>query len=167
MSNLRRYYSAGQIYFVTSVTYKRMPILINHFEFLNSAMQRKLLERDADIIARVFLPDHFHMLIDPKENNLSDLMQSFKLSFSESLRKSNDDFKGRIWQLRFWDHVIRDERDLNTHLNYIHYNPVKHGLIDDPFEWKYSSLIEFYKNGMYTRDWGVNKSIDFEGEFGE
>jgi putative transposase len=144
-----------------------MPILIDHFELLNLAMQRKLLDRSANVIAWVVLPNHFHMLINPADKNLSVLMKSFKLSFSESLRKSNDEFRGRIWQLRFWDHIIRDERDLNMHVNYIHYNPVKHGLTDDPFEWKYSSLNEFYKKGLYQRDWGVNKKIDFGGEYGE
>ncbi len=94
-------------------------------------------------------------------------MKSLKLSFSKNLRKSDKRYIGRIWQLRFWDHVVRDERDLNMHLDYIHYNPVKHNLIDDPFEWKYSSLRDFYENGLYARDWGVHRKVIFDGEFGE
>jgi putative transposase len=51
---------------------------------------------------------------------------------------------GRIWQHRFWEHVIRGEKDLERHLNYIHFNPVKHGIVSDPFHYKYSSIVKFY-----------------------
>ena len=68
---------------------------------------------------------------------------------------------------RFWDHVIRDENDMNSHLDYIHYNPVKHGLVDDPFDWKDSSIHGYHRRGLYERDWGVSREIDFVGEFGE
>lgn len=75
--------------------------------------------------------------------------------------------KGKIWQNRFWDHIIRDQDDMNRHLDYIHYNPVKHGLVDDPFLYEYSSLNLFYKHGYYQRDWGVKEEPIIEGEFGE
>ncbi len=74
---------------------------------------------------------------------------------------------GKIWQRRFWDHVIRDQNDLNKHIDYIHYNPVKHGLIKSPFEWEYSSIHNFCAEGYYSLDWGVKDKPDMDGEYGE
>ena len=62
---------------------------------------------------------------------------------------------GRVWQNRFWERIIRDPKDLNNHLDYIHFNPVKHGLVDDPFEYTHSSLGNYFKKGSYSRDWRV------------
>ncbi|MDP2728820.1 MAG: transposase, partial [Dehalococcoidia bacterium] len=59
-----------------------------------------------------------------------------------------------IWQRRFWEHVIRDQTDFNRHCDYIHYNPVKHGLVNSPLEWKHSSFRKFVEKGLYRQDWG-------------
>ena len=59
-----------------------------------------------------------------------------------------------IWQRRFWEHVIRDQTDFNRHCDYIHYNPVKHGLVNSPLEWKHSSFGKFVEKGLYRQDWG-------------
>ena len=61
---------------------------------------------------------------------------------------------GGIWQRRFWEHMIRDEADLNVHRDYIHYNPVKHGLVDSPGKWEHSSFKAFLGKGFYAEDWG-------------
>jgi putative transposase len=74
---------------------------------------------------------------------------------------------GRVWQNRFWDHLIRDARDYDNHFHYIHYNPVKHGYVNDPFKHEYSSLHKYYKQGFYDRDWGVREEIEIKGDFGE
>ncbi len=81
------------------------------------------------------------------------------------LRKRLQQRAGRIWQYRYWDHVIRDQKDLNTHIDYIHYNPVKHALARNPFNWKYSSIAE-YKD-VYSNDWGVKEVVIDRGNFGE
>ena len=65
----------------------------------------------------------------------------------------------RLWQNRFWEHTIRDENDLNTHLNYIHYNPVKHGYAKSVKDWEYSSFHKFVKKGLYDINWGSNTDI--------
>jgi putative transposase len=75
--------------------------------------------------------------------------------------------EGMIWQRRFWEHLIRDEKDFNRHCDYIHYNPVKHGLIDDPKKWECSSILQFIEEGLYPQDWGDSVgeeilSMDFE-----
>ena len=89
------------------------------------------------------------------------------MTFSASLRSELGVRSGRVWQYRFWDHIIRDQIDLNKHIDYIHYNPVRHGLTTSPFDWKESSFDEYYKRGLYPDDWGVKEVIKFEGDFGE
>jgi len=91
-------------------------------------------------------------------------MHDFKLSFASLYRKKHNQNAGRVWQSRFWDHIIRNEKDLNNHIDYIHYNPVKHGLVKSPFEWKYSSIHEYKE--YYQTDWG-KKEFLFEGDYGE
>jgi putative transposase len=62
----------------------------------------------------------------------------------------------RLWQQRFWEHLIRDETDFNAHCDYIHYNPVKHGLAQSPSEWQHSTFDMFVRKGFYPADWGRN-----------
>jgi len=59
-----------------------------------------------------------------------------------------------LWQWRFWEHQIRGQEDFNRHCDYIHYNPVKHGLVDDPKKWEYSTLHRFIRHGLYEQEWG-------------
>jgi putative transposase len=88
------------------------------------------------------------------------------MSFSALWLKRLGQKSGRVWQNRFWDHIIRDEKDWNCHVEYIHYNPVRHGLVTSPFEWKQSSIHEFYKRGFYARDWGASEIV-ITSNFGE
>jgi len=60
-----------------------------------------------------------------------------------------------IWQRRFWEHRIRNEKDFNIHMDYIHYNPVKHGLVHSPKEWQYSSFVSYVNKGFYDINWGI------------
>jgi len=74
---------------------------------------------------------------------------------------------GRVWQNRFWDHIIRNQEDLNRHIDYIHFNPVKHGFVKSPFDWSHSSIHKYHAEGFYTRGWGLIDTLKFKGEFGE
>lgn len=167
MTNIRRYFTLGHLYFLTHVTHKRMPILTENADLLNSAINEVIAETPFEIIAFVIMPDHFHIIIDPKKSDVSSLFKRIKLKFSSNLRKIKNMKSGRIWQNRFWDHQIRNQEDLNTHIDYIHYNPVKHGLVKNPFVYKHSSLIEYHEQGIYQKDWGIKYDKIFEGEFGE
>ncbi len=167
MTNIRRYYKKGQIYFLTHVTYHRKSLLINNFGLLWQSIRSIQTEYPFKNIAWVVLPDHFHILIDPGKNNLSGIMRKIKLSFSVKFRNLNNIQKSRIWQNRFWDHIIRDENDMNRHIDYIHYNPVKHGYTYIPFEWKYSSFHDYVGGGYYSTDWGANKQIKLGDDYGE
>jgi putative transposase len=88
------------------------------------------------------------------------------MSFAALYRKRANLRSARVWQNRFWDHIIRDMDDRNRHLDYIHYNPVKHGHVSSPFEWEYSSIHDFRKQGFYASDWGV-LPISVGGDYGE
>jgi len=117
-----------------------------------------------ELIAWVILPEHFHLLINPEEQIISNIMQRIKLSFSVEYSKKHPHVN-RIWQRSFWDHIIRDEDDFYRHLNYIHLNPVKHGLVKNPFEYPHSSIMKF--KDYYADGWGVEDEDEPEGEFGE
>ena len=107
------------------------------------------------------------MIINPKDNSLSILLNKIKLSFSKKFRYLSGVNKERIWQSRFWDHVIRNQEDMNNHIDYIHYNPVKHGYVKSSFDWEHSSINEYFKQGYYSKDWAVMDEIKFEDDYGE
>jgi putative transposase len=71
-----------------------------------------------------------------------------------------------VWQRRFWEHQIRDERDLIQHVEYIHYNPVKHGLVKAPGEWEHSSFHRYVRKGFYDQEWGAEGTVSFEVSVG-
>ena len=65
-----------------------------------------------------------------------------------------------IWQRRFWEHQIRDEPDFAAHADYLHYNPVKHGLVARTVDWPHSTFHRFVERGVYSRDWGVSNAAN-------
>ncbi len=166
MTNIRRYFCEGNLCFLTHVTHNRIPILVDNCDLLHEAIESKL-KKPTFLLAWVVLPDHLHVIVDPGECDSSILMRQFKLSFSTRYRKRTGVREGRVWQYRFWDHQIRDERDLKRHLDYIHYNPVKHGLASSPFEWRLSSIHSFREQGHYDDDWEVIEKPEPDGGYGE
>jgi len=72
-----------------------------------------------------------------------------------------------VWQRRFWEHLIRDEADFQNHIEYIHYNPVKHGLVIAPSEWKNSSFHQYVEERIYPLDWGSSYNEPQMGDLGE
>ena len=165
MSKLLRHYAPGQVYFIASVTHQRKRILIDHFDLLWDSIIQTQQRTPFILIAWVVMPDHFHLLIDPADGNLSNTMRRIKLSFSSRFLKRKRLRSGKIWQSRFWDHIIRDENDWKHHLDYIHYNPVKHGLVQNPREWKYSSIHNY--DEVYSPDWGLKEAPIFDRSYGE
>jgi putative transposase len=96
---------------------------------------------------------------------MSDVMQSIKLRFTHRFKRNNGITENiTIWQRRFWDHIIRDESDLNRHLDYVHFNPLKHGYVEKPMDYPWSSFGELLKRGKYHPDWGcVHHPDSIEG----
>ena len=167
MSKLLRYFNPGQTYFITAVTFRRRSLLVEHVDLLKEAVGRVKRRVGFEILAWVVLPDHTHVIIDPMENNLAGIVRRLKLSFANLYFDRQGTHGGTVWQRRYWDHIIRDRQDMNRHIDYIHYNPVKHGLVSDPFAWRHSSLDRYCADGYYSRDWGVKERLTINGEFGE
>ncbi len=108
-------------------------------------------ETSFQMLGYVILDDHFHWLIKPKGADISKIMQSVKLRFT---RRLGAEKPKHSWQKRFWDHVIRDENDFQRHLDYIHYNPVKHGFAAAPADYEFSSFGFYLANDKYVINWG-------------
>lgn len=144
-----------------------MPLLIDNIDLWHKSVKFVKDIKQFELIAWVILPDHLHLMIDFGIGDLSYLMKRVKMKFSGLYRSKWKLKSGRIWQFRFWDHMIRDEDDFRNHLDYIHYNPVKHGLVVRPGDWEHSSFKEYFTQGYYAEDWGIKKPGEFDGSYGE
>jgi putative transposase len=124
------------------------------------------------IEAAVVLPDHLHAIctLPPGDADYSGRWRAIKARFSRALvgrgvpivRNRRGEYD--LWQRRFWEHLIRDDGDFARHVDYIHYNPVKHGLVADPFDWRWSSIHAFARRGIVSRGWC---GFDQDGTFGD
>jgi len=167
--NFRRYYIPGTAVFITQMVQYREPVFRDpKMVLLLREMLRNVKElHPFSMLGYVFLPDHFHFIVQPTgESNFSDIMHSLKPNFTKEFKKRiglSPSQSMKFWQKRFWDHVIRDDRDLENHLHYIHYNPVKHGYVSDPRDWRDSSYIEWEKRGLYPSifKWEEPKDISW------
>ena len=159
MPNYLRYYIPNSMVFITIVTEKRKPILIKNIDLLRKSI--KNVNKSFKIIAGCVLPEHIHIIIQPENiNDFSKIVFSIKYAFSKYLPKDDELCESKIkrkekgiWQRRFYDHIIRDDNDLNRHLDYIHYNPVKHGYVNAPKDWAYSSFKKFVEKNLYDKNW--------------
>ncbi|MFH1686802.1 MAG: transposase [bacterium] len=166
MSKLLRHFQPGHSCFVTSVTNQRRPLLVRNARSLARAVRRARRKSSFEVVAWVVLPDHFHMIIDVPNGDTSAIMRRIKLSFSGQYR-SEMGFVGPVWQHRYWDHIIRSQEDMNRHVDYIHYNPVKHGLAQAPREYRLSSFRRYCLRGQYDWAWRADENRFVEFEFGE
>jgi len=162
-----RLYEMGATYFFTVVTENRQPILIEHIDRLRAAFRLCLSRYPFEIEAIVVLPDHVHTLWKLPEGDaeFSKRWMVIKRKFSAGLpsgpvnaSKAKKREKG-IWQRRFWEHRIRDEKDWRRHVDYIHYNPVKHAYVNTPEDWPHSSYQDAVKKGWYRASVLCKKSI--------
>ena len=163
--NYRRAHIENSKIFITIVTSKRRPILIKNIDILRNSFKQTKEKIEFVIDAIVVLPDHLHMIIQPKENKTyPEIIKRIKVNFSLNIdttkidnyeesesRKSKSEKD--IWQRRYWEHTITDERDLCSLIDYIHYNPVKHGLVKQAKEWKYSTFEKYVKQKLYGENW--------------
>jgi len=158
MSNYRRAYEPNGSYFFTVVTHRRQAWLssIDNVRRLREAFMFVHTRRPFKLDAIVVLPDHLHCIWTmTRDPDFSIRWQMIKTHFSRFIPVSTSS-RGhkRVWQPRFWEHLIRDDRDYARHLDYIHFNPVKHGYVHRPCEWPHSSFGKFVRLGWYSRDWG-------------
>ena len=165
--NYKRLFIPNSLVFLTFVTQNRNDILIDNIALLKLSLFNTIKIYKYKLIAYTVQTNHIHCIIKPKNiSDYSNIIKSFKYSFSSNY-KNKFNTKIKIWQNRFWEHTIRDEQDFNTHLDYIHYNSIKHNNIL-PKDWKYSSFSKFVEMGLYEEDWcnfsdkNNIKSLNFE-----
>ncbi len=160
MSNYNRLYVEGGVYFFTLVTYQRKPLLCEKHILarLKAAFRYTIKKYPFRIIGLVILPDHLHCIWQLPNNDYNFSIRwkriKYYLSIGMQGEISNHRREKAIWQRRFWEHLIRDEDDLQRCLDYIHYNPVKHGLVEKPCDWQHSTFRHLVQKGYYDIDWG-------------
>lgn len=151
MSNYKRIFLEGYSYYLTIVTHKRNPILVENIELLRKSFRVSKQKYDYTIEAVVVMPDHFHMILIPKNaTDYPHIIRTIKQYFSkhcehkyyahieQSMSRHKEGYKP-IWQKKYYEHTIRDEKDFDEKLNYIYNNPIKHGYVDKIEDWEYSS----------------------------
>lgn len=161
MTNIRRYSSNGAPIFITAITANREPFLRSNEnkQLLLDVIREVKSEYGFVMLGYAILNDHFHFLINPKQADISKIMQSVKLRFTRRFNQQPMTVEKQsvsLWQRRFWDHIISDEDDFQRHLDYIHYNPVKHGIVQSAYEYQFSSFRVYIERDMYSPDWGVD-----------
>ncbi len=178
MVEYRRNLKLGGCYFFTQVTYERTAWLSAQWarRALRDGIEKVREESPFVIDAWVLLAEHLHCIWRLPEGD-ADYSTRWRLiktfvtkhrDVSWMLPRKNDSREKRreqtLWYRRFWEHTIRDDEDYRRHCDYIHYNPVRHGLCVAPKHWPYSSFHRFVKEGRYELDWGDNESPRcFEG----
>ena len=182
MTRYRRTRVGGGTYFFTVVTYRRRRFLTDDGPraWLRTAIEATRADHPFAIDAWVLLPDHLHCLwtLPAGDADYSTRWALIKRRFTQSAASTlqRDDWmsaskrkhrEGTVWQRRFYEHVIRDGRDFGAHMDYIHYNPVKHGLVARVADWPYSTFHRWVAEGVYPADWAEG-SADLQGaELGE
>lgn len=168
MPSYRRRRQAGGTLFFTLVTDGRRPLFAEPDlrTLLHSAIEKARTSRPFAIDAIVLLPDHLHLLmtLPPADDDDSTRLAHLKSEFTRSYlaaghaERSRSEYRQRtrrrsVWQPRFWEHLIRDADDRQNHLNYIHYNPVKHEQAVCPHAWPYSSFTRAVREKKYESNW--------------
>ncbi|MHC1725049.1 MAG: transposase [Syntrophobacteraceae bacterium] len=176
MTNYRRSRLPGATYFFTvTIAQRHLDLLVRYVQDLKAAFRDEHQRAPFVNVALVILPEHLHAIwrLPNGDSDYSQRRRRIKAGFSHALPlgervNSSCKMKGErgVWQRRFWEHTIRDEDDLKNHLDYIHYNPVKHGLVQRVSEWPHSTFHHYVQRGIYTVDWGGFKA-GLDGDFGE
>ncbi|HID83110.1 MAG TPA: transposase [Chromatiales bacterium] len=170
MSNYRRNRVPGGTYFFTvNLLERRKQILVDHIDALRTAIRKTRRKAPFHIDAWVILPDHMHCIWTLPEGDAkySDRWRAIKKYFTKSIPDSEYRSEVRIkrnergiWQRRFWEHTIRDDLDYKRHMDYIHFNPVKHGLVKSVKDWPHSTFHRLVERGIYLPEWGEDVSLN-------
>jgi putative transposase len=176
MVRYRRNLVPGGTYFFTlTLADRRSRILVDHIDTLRMAFRRARRERPFAIDAIVVLPDHLHavLTLPPDDADYSGRWRLIKTLFSNHIigtdgpakRHRNDELA--LWQRRFWEHTIRSEDDFARHVDYVHINPVKHGLVSRVRDWPHSSFHRYVREGLLPDDWAGDMSDTGRHGYGE
>ncbi len=167
MPNYRRNRVEGGAYFFTvNLNDRGSDLLVAEIGALRGAVRAARARQPFHIDAWVVLPDHMHCLwtLPPGDSDFPLRWQTIKALFSRAVAKPEErraslvrKRESGIWQRRYWEHTIRDDADYAAHMDYIHFNPVRHGLAAHPAEWPFSSFAGCVRLGMYPIDWAIER----------
>ena len=176
MPRYRRAHIPGGAFFFTIVLADRSgDTLVRHVDRLRRIYGSVQRRRSFETIAICVLPDHLHAIWSLPEDDAdfatrwSLIKSGFSRGLSASAARSPSKLAKRekgIWQRRYWEHVIRDEADMARHIDYINFNPVKHGLVSRVCDWPHSSFHRYVAEGVLPADWGGDVG-EITGSFGE
>jgi putative transposase len=165
----RNFVPGGSFFFTVNLADRKLALLTAHIELLREAFRKTRQRHPFTVDAIVILPDHIHAIWTMPEGDadFATRWRLIKSTFSRNLSVDEPISESRaakrergIWQRRYWEHTIRDEDDFARHVDYIHINPLKHGLVDRVREWEASSFQRYVKLGVYPIDWAGDASQD-------
>ncbi|MDC7703803.1 REP-associated tyrosine transposase [Vogesella indigofera] len=171
MPNYRRLWCPGGTYFFTVTLLERHgnDLLVRHIDALRQAVREVKRVHPFTIHGWAVLPDHLHCVIElPEgEHDFALRWRLIKMVFSKKAPKGEHVSASRakrnergLWQRRYWEHLIRDEADFAAHMDYVHINPLKHGLVTRVADWPYSTFHRLVADGIYPADWaGSDESL--------
>jgi putative transposase len=175
MSQYRRArVNASSFFFTVVLADRSSTLLVDEIDRLRNVYRTVRERRAFDTVAICILPDHIHAIwaMPEGDTDFSVRWNLIKGGFSRGLEqrpRSPSKIVKRekgIWQRRYWEHAIRDEADLERHIDYIHFNPVKHGHVTRVSDWQHSSFHRYVERGLLTKDWGGDMK-EMAGSFGE
>jgi putative transposase len=158
----RNFVPGGTFFFTVTLSDRRSSLLVEQIASLRDAFRATRGERPFMIDAIVVLPEHLHvvMTLPQGDSDFSGRWRRIKSVFTRQAVAhgvpvtQNRRGEYSLWQRRFWEHTVRDEIDFARHVDYIHYNPVKHGLVKRVRDWPHSSFHRYVRSGILPEDWG-------------
>lgn len=165
---IRAFVPGGTFFFTVALLERRRRLLTENIAVLRAAFAHVRGCHPFVIDAMVVLPDHLHCIwtLPPGDADFSTRWHGIKAMFARSMptgERLSDRRRAKgergIWQRRFWEHTIRDERDFESHVDYIHFNPVKHGHVVRAADWPHSTFLEYVRRGVYALDWSAAQAV--------
>ena len=162
----------GTYFFTVNLLERKSDLLVEYIDCLREAVRMVRFNQPFHIDAWVVLPDHMHCVwtLPDGDADYSSRWKAIKIAFSKSIPKTERLSAVRIakgergiWQRRYWEHTIRNDKDYAAHIDYCHINPLKHGLVKQVADWPYSTFHALVKAGIYVENWaGVEDILDYE-----
>ena len=165
----------GTYFFTLNLAQRNTTLLVDEFDLLRIVINKVKKQHPFILDAMVVLPEHLHAILTlpSDDNDYATRWALIKSGFSRQLPKREKVSKSRnskgergIWQRRYWEHLIRDENDYERHVDYIHYNPVKHGYVNTAADWPYSTVHEYIEKRLLDENWGRGGD-EMDIQFGE
>jgi len=151
----------GTYFFTVTLRDRRSDLLVRHVDALRDAWRRAGDRAPHHVIAAVVLPEHLHAVLRfDAGGEYSRFWQELKKGFTRRIQPTTRE--SSVWQPRFWEHTIRDEDDLRAHVEYVHINPLKHGLVSRVRDWPWSSFHGAVRRGELPLDWGDAPDVSVE-----